>query len=191
MKNYLPPISNTCQQNTHIYLHISEKGNRRMGRTTKDERGYTSYDRQNANKKNPNKRQYDDMWTNDDDFYATVKEKEQKQREKKKEAQQRLIEGDFLSNIAERNKAFRSRKDALISKMTETDQVCATKSFLVILNNDNEAVFYHGNPILVSKFFTTGLSRNFLSKSFNIRLVRCYALGITEGGIFFQESCDY
>ena len=39
---------------------------------------------------------------NDDDFYATVKEKDKKQREKKKEVQQRILNGDFLSNIYER-----------------------------------------------------------------------------------------
>ena len=101
-----------------------------------------------------------------------MKEKDKKQREKKKEVQQRILNGDFLSNISERNKAFRSRKDALINKMSETDEVCATKSFLVIINHDNEAVFYHGHPSLTTKFFTTGLDRECVSEYYNTRMVR-------------------
>lgn len=109
--------------------------------------------------------------SNDEDFYATSKEKEQKQRERRKIAQQKLLEGDYLSNISDRNKAFKSRKDALIGKMSETDEVCATKSFLVILNHDNDAIFYYGHPTLVTKFFTTGLTRFCVSKRYNVRLV--------------------
>ena len=131
---------------------------------------YAGYD--SAGKKMIRERQLVDFRETDDDFYATVKEKDKKQREKKKEIQQRILNGDFLSNISERNKAFRSRKDALINKMSETDEVCATKSFLVIINHDNEAVFYHGHPSLTTKFFTTGLDRECVSEYYNTRMVR-------------------
>ena len=147
------------------------KSNRRMGRLSKDECGFSTTNGQTVKEKKVKKRQFNDLLSNDEDFYATVKEKEQKEREKKKEAQQRLIEGDFLSNPAERNKAFKSRKDSLINKMSETDEVCATKSFLVIINHDNDAVFYHGHPTLVTKFFTTGLARDCVSKKYNIRML--------------------
>ena len=82
----------------------------------------------------------------DDDFSPTVKEKEKRAREKRKEAAKRVQEGDYLSNITERTKAFQSRKDALISKINDTDSVCGTKSFLVVVNMDLEAAFYHGDP---------------------------------------------
>ena len=126
-----------------------------------------------------------DFKENDDDFYATVKEKDKKQREKKKEIQQRILNGDFLSNISERNKAFRSRKDALINKMSETDEVCATKSFLVIINHDNEAVFYHGHPSLTTKFFTTGLDRECVSEYYNTRMVRKH---VTINKVYSEQA---
>ena len=99
----------------------------------------------------------------DDDFSPTVKEKERKNREKRKEAQKRVAEGDFLQNINERTKVFRSRKDGLVSKIAETDEVCGTKSFLIVINPDEELSFFHGDPILVTKFFENGLkSSDFL-----------------------------
>ena len=132
-----------------------------MGRSSLDDRSKSK------------SQQFTDFEKNDEDFFATSKEKEQKEKEKRKEAQQRLIEGDYLSNISDRNKAFKSRKDALIGKMAETDEVCATKSFLVVLNHDNDAIFYYGHPTLVTKFFTTGLTRNCVTKTYNIRMVSC------------------
>ena len=109
--------------------------------------------------------------TGDDDYAPTVKEKERKLKARKKEVQQRMIEGDFLDNASERNKAFRSRKDALISKIKETDSVCATRSLLIILNIDNDAIYYHGDPQLVSQLFTNGVSVKNLSRNYNIRMV--------------------
>ena len=145
--------------NHDYYGSFSEKGQRRLGRSSLDDRS--------KSKSQP----ISDFEKNDEDFYATSKEKEQKEREKRKESQQRLTEGDYLSSISDRNKAFKSRKDALIGKMAETDEVCATKSFLVVLNHDNDAIFYYGHPTLVTKFFTTGLTRNYVSKTYNIRMV--------------------
>ena len=144
---------------------------------------YAGYD--SAGKKLIRERLLVDFRETDDDFYATVKEKDKKQREKKKEIQQRILNGDFLSNISERNKAFRSRKDALINKMSETDEVCATKSFLVIINHDNEAVFYHGHPSLTTKFFTTGLDRECVSEYYNTRMVSKNATN--KQGIFYPS----
>ena len=154
-----------------MFSFYSEKGNRRLSRSSLDDPRYITNESQANNRNKTKRRHFDDLWSNDEDFYATAKEKEKKQRERKREAQQRLAEGDFLSNLAERNKAFKSRKDALISKMAETDEVCATKSFLVIINHDNEAIFYHGNPTLATKFFTTGIDRDCVSERFNIRMV--------------------
>ena len=95
----------------------------------------------------------------DDDFSPTVKEKERREREKRKEAAKRVQEGDFLANINERTKAFESRKNQLITKILDTDEVCGTRSFLVVINMDQEAAYYHGDPTLVSAFFTKSISR--------------------------------
>ena len=95
----------------------------------------------------------------DDDFSPTVKEKERREREKRKEAAKRVQEGDFLANINERTKAFESRKNQLITKILDTDGVCGTRSFLVVINMDQEAAYYHGDPTLVSVFFTKSISR--------------------------------
>ena len=43
-------------------------------------------------------------------------------------------EGDYLSNINERSKVFRSRREGLIGKIGDTDSVCGTKTFLVVIN---------------------------------------------------------
>lgn len=108
----------------------------------------------------------------DDDFSPTVKEKERRAREKRKEAAKRVQEGDYLTNIKERSKVFSQRKDNLIHKVGETDSVCATKTFLVIINMDQEAAYYHGDPSLVTKFFTFGVSsRPLLKKLYNVRPV--------------------
>ena len=81
-------------------------------------------------------------------------------------------EGDYLSNINERTKVFRSRREALIGKIVDTDSVCGTKSFLVVINMDQEAAFYHGDTALVSKFFSTGISKkSSLNKNYNVRSV--------------------
>ena len=88
-----------------------------------------------------------------------------------KEAAKRVQEGDYLSNINERTKAFKSRQDQLIGKIRDTDGVCGTKSFLVVVNMDQEAAFYHGDPHLVSQFFTGGVSRRHLNNvNFNVRV---------------------
>lgn len=147
-----------------------EKGHRRLSRSSLDEYGFSGNDSKSANRNKVKSQQTTDFEKNDEDFFATAKEKEQKEKERRKEAQQRILEGDYLSNIADRNKAFKSRKDALIGKMAETDEVCATKSFLVVLNHDNDAIFYYGHPTLVTKFFTTGLTRNCISTNYNIRM---------------------
>ena len=75
-----------------------------------------------------------------------------------------------MSNINERTKAFKSRQDQLIGKIRDTDGVCGTKSFLVVVNMDQEAAFYHGDPQLVSQFFTRGVSRRHLNNNFNVRM---------------------
>ena len=109
----------------------------------------------------------------DDEFSPTVKEKERKIREKRKEAAKRVQEGDYLTNMAERTKVFKSRKDSLVTKLAETDSVCGTRSFLVVINMDHDSAFYHGDPKLVTRFFTgTGISDSMLSKSYNVRSVR-------------------
>ena len=59
----------------------------------------------------------------DDEFSPTVKEKVRREREKRKEAAKRVQEGDYLSNLNERTKAFNSRKDLLINKMKDSDEV--------------------------------------------------------------------
>jgi len=95
----------------------------------------------------------------DDDFSPTVKERDRKRAEKRREAAKRVQEGDYLSNINERSKVFRSRREGLIGKIGDTDSVCGTKTFLVVINMDQEAAFYHGDTGLVSQFFSTGISK--------------------------------
>jgi hypothetical protein len=107
----------------------------------------------------------------DDEYSPTVKEKERREREKRKEVAQRVQDGDYLSNIQERTKVFKSRKDSLVTKTSETDSVCGTKSFLLIVNMDQEGAFYHGGPSLVTQFFTSGVSSKNLHRNFNVRAV--------------------
>jgi hypothetical protein len=42
----------------------------------------------------------------------------------------------------------------------------------VTLNFEQEAAFYHGEPSLVSQFFTSGMTSKNLGKTFNVRVVR-------------------
>jgi hypothetical protein len=45
--------------------------------------------------------------SNDDDYMPTVKEKEKVEKEKRREMQQKLQDGEFLSNATERAKVFK------------------------------------------------------------------------------------
>ncbi len=110
----------------------------------------------------------------DDEYSPTIKEKRRKESERRKEVQQRVQDGDFLSNLGERTKVFKSRKDSLVTKIAETDSVCATRSFLIVVNLDLEAAFYHGDPKFVSQFFSSGLSARSLSHTVNVRAVSAY-----------------
>ena len=106
----------------------------------------------------------------DDEFSPTVKERDRKIREKRKEAAKRVQEGDYLTNINERTKVFSSRKEGLIGKIGDTDSVCGTKTFLIVINMDQEAAFYHGDTALVTQFFSTGISKkSSLTKNYNVR----------------------
>ena len=75
-----------------------------------------------------------------------------------------------MDDIEERNKVFKRSKKELIDKIKEADVVCGTRSLLVILNTDHDATYYQGDPALVTKFFTTGLSTQAMSKKYNIRI---------------------
>ena len=52
--------------------------------------------------------------SNDDDYMPTVKEKEKVEKEKRREMQQKLQDGEFISNAAERAKVFKWETDPLI-----------------------------------------------------------------------------
>ena len=67
--------------------------------------------------------------------------------------------------------SIRSRRESLISKITETDNVCACQSFLLMVAADKESAFYYGDPELVSKFFSQGISINQIEKEINVRPV--------------------
>ena len=45
--------------------------------------------------------------SNDDDYMPTVKEKEKVEKEKRREMQQKLQDGEFISNATERAKVFK------------------------------------------------------------------------------------
>ena len=124
----------------------------------------------------------------DDEFSPTVKEKAKKAREKRKEVAKRVQEGDYLSNLNERIKAFKSRKDGLIGKIGDTDSVCATKTFLVVINMDQEAAFYHGDPGLVSQFFGSGVAKKSIAKSYNVRAVRICLVHLFDLEHLFSTS---
>ena len=68
----------------------------------------------------------------------------------------------------------RSRRESLISKIIETDNVCACQSFLLMVAADKEGAFYYGDPELVSKFFSQGISRKQIEKEINVRPVRIF-----------------
>ena len=71
-----------------------------MGRTSRDDMAYAGYD--SAGKKMIRERQLVDFRKTDDDFYATVKEKDKKQREKKKEIQHRKINNSVTKHNKKR-----------------------------------------------------------------------------------------
>ena len=91
-----------------------------------------------------------------------------------------------MDDIEERNKVFKRSKKELIDKIKEADVVCGTRSLLVILNTDHDATYYQGDPALVTKFFTTGLSTRMMSKKYNIRI---FELDELEHGTCSVPGC--
>ena len=107
----------------------------------------------------------------DEDFFSSSKEKRRHEKAKRKEFYSRRDEGDYLEDLDERNKVFRKNKKELVEKVLECDTVTATRSLLVVVNCDHDAIYYHGDRGLVSKFFTVGVSTKMLKNEYNIRLV--------------------
>ena len=68
-------------------------------------------------------------------------------------------------------KGFKSRRESLFHKISESDSVCQTFSFLVILVPERECAYFHGHPALVSKFFSAGVSRTWFEEDINVRPV--------------------
>ena len=68
-------------------------------------------------------------------------------------------------------KGFKSRRESLFTRISESDSVCQTFSFLVILVPERECAYFHGHPALVSKFFSAGVSRTWFEEDINVRPV--------------------
>ena len=73
-------------------------------------------------------------------------------------------------------KGFKSRRESLFARVSETDSVCDSFSFLVILVPEKECAYFHGHPALVSKFFSSGVSRAWFEEDINVRPVSYYPL---------------
>lgn len=74
----------------------------------------------------------------------------------------------------------RPRRESMITKIKETDDVCACHSFLLILVPEREGAYFYGGQDMVSRFFSTGVSRNQFPRSTNVRPVSrnpCSVLG--------------
>ena len=78
-----------------------------------------------------------------------------------------------LSLLATREamKSFKTRRESLFARISETDSVCDSFSFLVILVPEKESAYFHGHPALVSKFFSSGVSRAWFEQDINVRPV--------------------
>ena len=59
-------------------------------------------------------------------------------------------------------------------RISETDSVCDSFSFLVILVPEKECAYFHGHPALVSKFFSSGVSRAWFEQDINVRPVSVF-----------------
>lgn len=113
----------------------------------------------------------------DDDYSPTVYERKQKEKLRRKERLER--EKKLKQNLAEEatpsgtvldvNKSFRSRKESLMAKIKETDNVCGCQSFLLILSPDKDACYYFGHPAFVSLFFSTGIAKDNFHTRVNVR----------------------
>ncbi len=82
----------------------------------------------------------------------------------------------------ERAKSHRSRRESLMSKILETDDVCGCSSFLLTLRLDNGGTFFAGDPVMITRFFGEGVSKSFMDQRINIRPV---------GNIFFSVAVNF
>lgn len=119
----------------------------------------------------------------DDDYAPTVSERkkmerlkrEERERERKERLEKEREEGGAggsrsgESAMAERTRVLKSRRESLISKITETDGVCGCQSFVLMVAADREGAFYYGDEELVSAFFGGGLSRHYFDRAVNVR----------------------
>ncbi|TRY61774.1 hypothetical protein TCAL_12268 [Tigriopus californicus] len=113
----------------------------------------------------------------DDDYSPTVYERKQKEKirrkermEREKKLKQTLAEETVPSGtVLDVNKSFRSRKESLMAKIKETDNVCGCQSFLLILAPDKDACYYYGHPAFVSLFFSTGIAKGNFHTRVNVR----------------------
>lgn len=97
----------------------------------------------------------------DDDFYDTAKSKNSRDSRTKVE---------FLTNVHERNKRFKAVKEGLLSKISELESVSGVATLTIILNPDKDLLVYSGDPGLVTKLFTSGITRGDIPVNFNVRL---------------------
>lgn len=99
----------------------------------------------------------------DDDVYDTAKSKNSREKEAKTKV-------EFLSNVHERNKRFKAVKEGLLSKISELESVSGVATLTLILNPDKDLLVYTGDPGLVTKLFTSGVTRGHIPVNFNVRL---------------------
>ena len=80
----------------------------------------------------------------------------------------------LLLATREAMKSFKTRRESLFTRISETDSVCDSFSFLVILVPEKECAYFHGHPALVSKFFSSGVSRAWFEQDINVRPVSVF-----------------
>ena len=79
-----------------------------------------------------------------------------------------------LLSTREAMKSFKTRRESLFTRISETDSVCDSFSFLVILVPEKECAYFHGHQALVSKFFSSGVSRAWFEQDINVRPVSVF-----------------
>lgn len=99
----------------------------------------------------------------DDDFYDTAKSKNSREKDSRTKV-------EFLTNVHERNKRFKAVKEGLLSKISELESVSGVATLTLILNPDKDLLVYSGDPGLVTKLFTSGITRGDIPVNFNVRL---------------------
>ena len=104
----------------------------------------------------------------DEEFFDSMKSKKEKEAAKS-EPIKKIGEIEFIKNLIERMRKFKSYKDGIFSKVKEIDYICGCSTFVLVVNLERDCAFYYGSHLLVSQFFTTGLNSQSMLRTYNVR----------------------